>query len=99
MADLVIEPGALTDIIEAYDWYEQRQAGLGERFELALDSCFRWAENHVEACKEVVPGVRRCLVREFPYAVFFQVVDQSLHVIAVLHGARSPRNWTSRVRK
>jgi hypothetical protein len=44
--DLVVAPEAESDIAEAYNWYEDRRAGLGEEFLTSVDACFegirRW---------------------------------------------------------
>ena len=41
-------------------------------------------------------GMRRVLTERFPYRVFFTVVDETLHVHAVLHGAQDDRRWRIR---
>jgi hypothetical protein len=38
-AELILAPEAEQDISEAYDWYEQRQSGLGEEFLGCVDAC------------------------------------------------------------
>ena len=34
---LVLRPQAETELLEARDWYDQQQAGLGEQFALDVD--------------------------------------------------------------
>ena len=34
---LVIDPRAIRDVQEAIDYYDEQQAGLGEKFEIALN--------------------------------------------------------------
>lgn len=36
---LIIAPEVEFDIIEAYTWYEERRAGLGEEFLSCIDAC------------------------------------------------------------
>src|ERR1039458_4827327 len=59
--ELVIAPEAELDIAEAYVWYEDRKAGLGEEFLTSVD-----------ACLDVHEGYRRSLIRRFPNAVFYE---------------------------
>jgi plasmid stabilization system protein ParE len=40
---------------------------------------------------------RRALVRRFPYAVFYQHVESTLTVYAVMHTSRDPKNWRERL--
>jgi len=41
-------------------------------------------------------SIRRILVRQFPYAVFFKEIDDVIVVFAVLHCTREPRTWRAR---
>ncbi len=42
---------------------------------------------------EVIAGVRCALLPRFPYGVFYAVRSDLVHVLAVIHNARSPRRW------
>jgi toxin ParE1/3/4 len=46
---------------------------------------------------DVHRGVRRALVRRFPYAVFYRLRGEGVQVIAVLHQARNPPSWKRRI--
>jgi len=37
-ADLIVAPEAEQDLAEAYGWYEERRAGLGEEFLSCIDA-------------------------------------------------------------
>jgi plasmid stabilization system protein ParE len=39
------------------------------------------------------PGRSR---RRFPYALFFRIVDGTVHVVACFHSSRDPRQWQRR---
>jgi toxin ParE1/3/4 len=68
---LTVSPGAESDILEAFDWYEQRQEGLGRRFIGELDSTFSRILEDPLAYREDLPGIRRSLLHVFPYLVFY----------------------------
>ena len=97
MKQLLVRPAAAADIEEAYLWYEERRAGLGEKFLAALDSL--WAE--IAARPTIYPVIyreaRRALLHRFPYAVFFRSYDETIVVIACMHGRRNPRRWKARI--
>lgn len=40
MYQLIIKPHAIEIAMEAYDWYEEQQLGLGELFLTELDACY-----------------------------------------------------------
>jgi hypothetical protein len=41
---IVFTPEADDDVIEAYDWYECRERGLGEQFVRSVEACIRTPE-------------------------------------------------------
>ena len=44
----------------------------------------------------LVRGIRRAIVRRFPYGVFYLVADTEIRVIAVVDMARNPSVWQGR---
>jgi plasmid stabilization system protein ParE len=37
------------------------------------------------------------VVRRFPFAIFFDISEDEIQVIAVFHSRRDPEDWQSRV--
>lgn len=93
---LVSEPQADLDIEAAFQWYEKEQPGLGLEF---LDE-LRAAYDRIVAgplkYQHLRSGVRRALLRRFPYAVYFSVEEAVIVVLAVLHASRDPAEWQRR---
>jgi plasmid stabilization system protein ParE len=83
---------------EAARYYEQRSDGLGEQFLLRVRESVQDVTEHPGACPIVWGPVRRKLVRQFPYGVFYREYDDEILVIAVAHLRRRPGYWTPRVR-
>ena len=77
----------------AFQWYENEQPGLGLEF---LDQ-LRTIYDHMAASpfqyQELRAGVRRALLRRFPYAVYFAVEGGFVVVLAVVHASRNPGEW------
>jgi plasmid stabilization system protein ParE len=96
-ARLVFAPEAETDIAEAYFWYENRRIGLGEEFLSSVDACVESIRRGPKKCPIVHEGYRRCLVRRFPYAVFYEISAKTVTVYAVFHTARNPEKWRHRL--
>ncbi len=42
-------------------------------------------------------GVRRSLLKKFPYAVVFIVMAEEIRILAVAHGRRRPGYWRARM--
>lgn len=86
---------AAREVGEAYDWYEAQSQGLGSEFEVALELQLKRLEQVPLLYAEVFPGVRRTLLPRFPYAVFYVVRNELVHILAVIHNARNPKRWPS----
>jgi toxin ParE1/3/4 len=87
---------ALREIGNAHEWYETHSSRLGEEFLLAVELQLKRLEQAPLLYTEVIAGVRRALLPRFPYAVFYATRDDLLHVLPVIHNARSPRRWPGR---
>jgi plasmid stabilization system protein ParE len=57
----------------------------------------RTAVTHSFAYEELRSGVRRALTKQFPYAVYFSVEEDTVLIVAVLHTARDPAEWQQRL--
>ena len=84
------------DVLGAWEWYEQQQPGLGDRFVVAVGAAIvrasRWPNAGTPAIHddngEVVE--RRVATAGFPYAVRYRVTDGQLVAMAVYHQHRRP---------
>jgi len=88
---LFITPEAEEDLAEAKATYHRKRKGLGEEFVLCVEAALDHIRRLPEAATEVFPGVRRVVVRRFPFGVFFHVDADQIAVLAVYHSTRDPR--------
>jgi plasmid stabilization system protein ParE len=93
---LVFHPDVRGEIDDAYRWYEQQRAGLGDDFLAALEDVFRRIERMPTIHQLVWQDIRRALPRRFPYGVFYRVHSDRVEVIAVQHSRRDPSSWQGR---
>lgn len=96
-ANLIVSPEAREDLDEAYAWYEERRVGLGEDFLGSVDACIEAIRRTPEMHAVVHENYRRALVRRFPYAIFYESVNNTVTVYCVFHTARDPRKWRRRL--
>jgi toxin ParE1/3/4 len=74
------------DIAQAQDWYEQRDAGLGNRFVRAVRETTDRIERNPFTYQVAVEDARKAPVHGFPYAVWYRVLpDQSVVVACLAH--------------
>ena len=78
---------------EAREWYEAQSLGLGEEFLTTIELQVGRLEQAPALYAEVVSGVRRVLLPRFLYSVFYAIRSDLVHVLAVIHNARSPQRW------
>jgi toxin ParE1/3/4 len=93
---LIIREEAEADLAYARKWYDQQRAGLGDEFILCVDAAFERIRRMPEVNPILHKGVRRALVRRFPYGVFYRFEVDYISVLAVMHNRRDPRRWQSR---
>lgn len=98
-----IHAAAAEEAGEAAAWYERERPGLGAEFESAIDAALDVLEQIVvplTSLSGVVGsrGVKRLLLRRFPYSVIVREVDEVIFVIAYAHHARRPGYWRKRLR-
>lgn len=96
--ELIVRPLAEADLEDAVMWYRGERAGLDERLLSDVDRTFSRLRERPNQFPKVFGEVRRALLHTFPYAVFFQALDESVVVLAVLHIRRNSKVWKGRAR-
>jgi plasmid stabilization system protein ParE len=87
---VLFRPAAENDIAEAFDWYESRNKGLGADFLRAFESAISSVRRRPFLHREIAPGMRRILLRRFPYSVVYEVRNYDLIIVGCVHGRRNP---------
>ena len=88
-------PLVAEDISAAIDWYEERSAGLGQRFRSAVDARF----DGIAGAPEIFPRAfddldyRFARIPKFPYLVLYRVRAEFVNVLGVFHSASDPAKW------
>ena len=81
---------ARLELATAVDYYDSEYPGLGQA--LAREArrlCDLIAEEPLVG-QVVRPGIRRRLLRRFPYAVLYSLDDDEILIVAVAHQSREP---------
>lgn len=93
---MFFRPEAEADIEEAAGWYEKQRKGLGHAFlDEVLSVCEAISENP-NRYPVIHRHTRRAVIHQFPFAIYYQVVEESIVVVAVMHGSRHPKRWQQR---
>jgi plasmid stabilization system protein ParE len=87
---VVVRPFAKRDIRDGRGWYRKISMRLADDFLDAVDHAITLAKEHPLAFQVVHRTFRRVLLHRFPYALFYQAMEDRIVVVAVLHQARDP---------
>lgn len=97
-----LHPLASAEVVDAQLWYEQRVAGLGDRFivavRVAIDRAAGWpnAGSPVRTETDGPVAERQIATPGFPYTVVYRVCDDVVQILAVHHQHRLPKYWAGR---
>ena len=103
MRTLRILAAAAEEAAEAAAWYEKARSGLGLDFHNAIEAALDVLEQDIVPLTPVpgasgARGVKRLILRRFPYALIIHESDTEIFVIAFAHHSRRPGYWRDRVR-
>jgi toxin ParE1/3/4 len=98
---LEVLEAASSELADAGEWYEERVAGLGDRFLSEVRVAFDLIVRHPALgspwlLQGIPPGVRHVPLHSFPYAVVY-VTDPRVVVVAVAHTSQKPTYWIDRL--
>ena len=86
------------DAIVGYLWYETKSLGLGDEFLRMFYACADDIRRNPLLFQKAHKEFRRCLLRRFPYAIYFIMSDDQIIVTGLFHCARDPRAVESELR-
>ncbi len=92
---LRISKEAELEILDAYLWYESNSTGLGKKFRAELSKQFQQIKNFpslfpIHKRNEQFP-IQKCVLKVFPFIIFYSNSEKSVDVIAVFHSSRKPK--------
>ncbi len=73
-----------------------RKRDLARSYVVAVWAAIAILERFPEIGEEVRPGIRKILLRRFPYKLIYSVTNDAVYIIAVAHGHREPDYWSGR---
>ncbi|HVF23609.1 MAG TPA: type II toxin-antitoxin system RelE/ParE family toxin [Pyrinomonadaceae bacterium] len=90
-------PEADAELTEAREWYSHQRAGLDAEFMHCIDEALLRVVRNPQSFPVVYRDLRRVVVRRFPFAIFYDLTSEQIHVTAVFHSRRNSELWQSRV--
>ena len=81
---------AVIEILEAFDWYELQQAGLGSDFLHELDIFYNSLYSNPKTHSYFKKPVRQGKINRFPYLVVYEIFDTTIVVYSVFMARQNP---------
>ena len=94
---LIVTKEAEADLLDGYLSYEEKQEGLGWRFMDQIELAFDRMLPNPFLYQEVETDIRRAVTHTFPYLVFYTFDEQTVQILAVIHGSQDPASINKRL--
>jgi hypothetical protein len=95
---IVIKPIVFIDVEETVIFYEKESHGLGERFYKSFLQSAEDIRLSPQNYSYIYKPVRRHITKNFPYKVYYIVLNEPIVVIGVAHAKRSNRYIKSKLK-
>jgi plasmid stabilization system protein ParE len=84
---------ARLELLQAWNWYEDRQPGLGSRFKDAVYEGLYSISLNPEQYPEKIKHYRETVIDVFPYVIIYRVHKrkQIVAVLSIFHTSRNPK--------
>ena len=84
---------ASEEYLETVEYYNNLRDGLGYEFCIEFDSGIKKIIQYTEAWQELAPGIRRFLIRRFPYGIIYSVENDEILILSVMNLHKKPKKW------
>jgi len=91
-------PHAQQELDDASDHYDSIDLELGDSFLEEINDCISRILMFPLAWPKAQHGsVRRCRTHRFPYSLIYDLEDEQVFILAVMHESREPNYWVDRL--
>ena len=85
------------EMLEAAAYYEMHVKSLGENFLDIVETAVTEIAEEPTIWMEIYQGIRRRLIRRFPYSILYSICDSEIVVVAIMHQKQKPNYWIGRI--
>jgi plasmid stabilization system protein ParE len=89
---IVYTDRANEELDAAVAWYESKRKGLGFEFLESVEEALKRLMMFPELCAVCYDNFRRCVIKRFPYAIFYTLENQDIVIHAVFNSRRNPED-------
>ena len=88
---------ARDELANAVAFFNDRSEGLGAALAAEVSSAIEHIVAFGEMGVAVRPGVRRILLRHYPFSLLYNVSADRVRILALMHHRRRPGYWADRL--
>jgi plasmid stabilization system protein ParE len=88
--DVVFHPDAEEEFKEAVWWYGNQQEGLDLEFVRCIDDAIQKINRNPDLYPIEFENYRKKVVRRFPFKIIYEMIEDTIYVLAVFHSRRNP---------
>jgi len=97
--EIIFLSPARDELTEAISYYNGQSEGLGYEFAAEVKKTLERIVQYPNAWFKLSSRTHRCRTNRFPYGIIYQIREETLLVVAVMHLSREPKTWESRLQK
>jgi len=91
-----LDPAARDEYREAAERYLKESPRIAAAFVEQIEAAIRQVRDNPTIWRVLEDDVRRCLVRRFPFGIYYTVEKGEIIVWAIMHLHRQPGYWLKR---
>lgn len=85
------------ELEEGIEYYNAQRSGLGFEFLDQVQSAVARIKQYPDAWQQLSHRTRRCLIKQFPYGIIYQIRANEILIAAIPHLHRKPDYWANRL--
>lgn len=96
MSRLIYDSAALQEYEDAVEYYKDIDLELAKRFRNDVLDAVKGISKSPLQWPIYVDDVRRRVLSDFPYIIFYLTSSELITIVAIVHSSREPDNWLGR---
>ena len=85
------------ELAEGIEYYNAQRSDLGFEFLDQVQSAVARIKQYPDAWQQLSRRTRRCLIKQFPYGIIYQIRSNEILIVAITHLHRKPDYWANRL--
>lgn len=85
------------DFDRSYEFYYEKNPIIADTFYQSIKLSFENIKENPITFPIAYKDLRKYVVKNFPFVIYYQIIDTIIQVIAIFHTSRNPEIWNERI--